>query len=1272
MSVSGNWTLNGTWTHNNGTVTCNGTGAQTLTGAYTFYNLTVNNTAGTPSDTVDVESSAATTVTNTLNVNDGQFSPVTASSFKDVTIGTNGVLKPLASASITVSGNFTRTGTFTHNNGTVTFNASVAQTITGTVTFYNLTIDNTAGSPSDTIDVEPSSATTVSNTLTVTDGQFSPPTGSTFTAVSIGAAGILKPVASATISVTTSWTNVGTFTANSGTVSLTTTTTATIAGATTFNNLSCTVANKQINFTAGTTQTISGTLTLTGTAGNLILLRSTSGGSTYTITDNGTESVSYVNVQDSVATNSINTSNSTNSGNNTNWFFYNPGQWIGSIDTNWATAGNWGDSNVPNGIAVTIDTAANQPTVSSAVSNITSLTILPNSTLTFASGGSLQTSGAISVSGTLVLDDNSTLTIGGNQNITVNSGGALNVTGSDSSAAATAGTIQSTTSGTTYWQLVVANGGSVDARGARFIDGVINPSSTAPTELRLTDVFFSALPSGVGNAFIDLQTVDTGAIAFKDLTFNRGSAVAVTSAVNILADANTKEIWVGGYGGDIGGETFDVDASNNIHWVNNAAPIKRDDGAVTYVESLDEALEGLGAGTLKIYANYTDGSGDLVSGFSTVGGALVLPDFSGTLELDGFTFRTVSAASGTVLDTTAIVSGGTVKLYNCMLLDPYDNTGTGRALITATGTVTADFCTVDADSAATAGIDTEDDCLFTRPITAANYVDSSGRNYHLTLTGNSSIGNGDGALVSGHERDVDGVVRPDSTNSDLGADYYGSDGTAASIISLTDVTGGLATTPSMVIVEGGSVLGSGSGAHFVASYDESNCYLSAINRTDITVYDSLSWTGYRCVTPTVVQCTSPDTNKFWVYVGYDSDSDGNCDTIRRCLYNTTTTSFESSATVGDVSGNLANATNSDTDITLNSGWKGSIAYVSPFISGTAEHQAAIITEDGGGEVHTFFINNAAANGNFYRETTFTTAARAAESFTSGTTTVNANSYAQIILTGGSGSGTMYLTRTNNGAGANAAGLLLVSRATDGGDITGLVTNTLTGPASGASFSATPGLVSNFSSQLMSSYNGESKIAMYTSDTLVAQTIDLGLSGYGAPDGVDSKAVYQSRTTLVPFYNASTGKGAVAAVEYAYDQNGGSTYEVLNGSYSDNKLYYTGSGGANDFDAGVAHITGKPTSLLYLFTKQTAWCGTSAGLLYAWDVAGNVTGEDTVAKGTLRANYPISVPSGEITQLANHQLTDATKKTALGLGAGTQFVVTVYTSTGQLILVRHPS
>ena len=225
------------------------------------------------------------------------------------------------SETITVSGDWTNSGTFTAGTGTVTFDGSVAQTITGATTWYNLTIANTA-SPSDTNDVDPDAVQTVTNLLLVNDGQWTPYTGDDYAGVTIGASGIMKPDASASITVSGNWSNSGTFIPGSGTVTFDGSGTSTISGNTTFHNLTCATPGKSLIFTDGTTQTIEsgGTLTLTGASGSLITLRGSSTAG-WNITDSGSESVSYVDVAYSTATNGITASNSKDSGNNVNWDF---------------------------------------------------------------------------------------------------------------------------------------------------------------------------------------------------------------------------------------------------------------------------------------------------------------------------------------------------------------------------------------------------------------------------------------------------------------------------------------------------------------------------------------------------------------------------------------------------------------------------------------------------------------------------------------------------------------------------------------------------------------------------------------------------------------------------------------------------------------------------------------------------------------------------------------------------------------------------------------
>ena len=328
VNVGGNWSnTGGAFTERSGTVVFDGSGSQTVT-AETFNNLTIDNSAGSPGDSTDVDA-AAVTVNGTLTVTDGQFQPATSADFDGaVSIGSNGILKPDASAAITVAGDWTNTGTFTHNSGTVTFDGSGLQTITGTPTFNNLTVANTAGSPGDSVDVD-APAITVSGTLTVSDGQFQPATSADFDgAVTIGSNGILKPDASASITVAGDWTNNGTFTHNSGTVTFDGSGAQTINDANTWSSLVISGGSRTVSLESSVTQTVAGsTFTLAGSSGNVLTLAPLTAATTWLLdVDSGaTQSVSYVSSSYSNASAGaeIDADDGTNTdgGNNSNWDF---------------------------------------------------------------------------------------------------------------------------------------------------------------------------------------------------------------------------------------------------------------------------------------------------------------------------------------------------------------------------------------------------------------------------------------------------------------------------------------------------------------------------------------------------------------------------------------------------------------------------------------------------------------------------------------------------------------------------------------------------------------------------------------------------------------------------------------------------------------------------------------------------------------------------------------------------------------------------------------
>ncbi len=98
-----------------------------------------------------------------------------------------------------------------------------------------------------------------------------------------------------------------------------------IMGNTTFNHLTFTPTSAQtLTFQAGSTTTIANNLTLTGTAGNLLSLRSSIAGTQFNINPQSTMTLDYLDVKDSNNQNGAagrpKPSNSVDSGNNIMWF----------------------------------------------------------------------------------------------------------------------------------------------------------------------------------------------------------------------------------------------------------------------------------------------------------------------------------------------------------------------------------------------------------------------------------------------------------------------------------------------------------------------------------------------------------------------------------------------------------------------------------------------------------------------------------------------------------------------------------------------------------------------------------------------------------------------------------------------------------------------------------------------------------------------------------------------------------------------------------------
>lgn len=213
------------------------------------------------------------------------------------------------SSAISLTHNFNQTsGTFTHT-GTLSFTGTstmVATTSSGT----NLTNVTLNGSGL-TVTLA-GSGLALGGNLTLTSG--------TLDASTDKCSGGSCP-----ITLAGSWSNAGTFTPRTGTVTFNGTSQS-ITGATTFYNLTkSTGTTDTLTFPAGVTETITNTLTLTGASDNLLSLRSSSDGVQWQIDPQGTRTLSYLNVKDSNNVNATAISagglNITNALNNTNWSF---------------------------------------------------------------------------------------------------------------------------------------------------------------------------------------------------------------------------------------------------------------------------------------------------------------------------------------------------------------------------------------------------------------------------------------------------------------------------------------------------------------------------------------------------------------------------------------------------------------------------------------------------------------------------------------------------------------------------------------------------------------------------------------------------------------------------------------------------------------------------------------------------------------------------------------------------------------------------------------
>lgn len=313
-NVTETHTITATFSPNNTTITANGNLA-----AGTYFNVTISNNA-MATLTGDVVILGTLTVENGAALVTGQYSVSGGGSFfladgATLSIGSpDGITAaPAAAGSIrTTARTFSPLANYVYvfNN-----NQSVGNGLPATV--KSLTIFNSGIAPANK--VTGNNGQIVTTNLWIQNGVYE--SHSDYADVTIEALGTLELTGDTTVSG--NWTNNGgTLVPNGYRVTLDGLTGQTITGSTNFAKLTKSVTTAQtLNFGSGTT-TVTDQLTLTGAAGQLLSIRSTTAGVVRTLVAPTATTASYVDVQDNNNTGvSITTSNSVNSGNTSGWDF---------------------------------------------------------------------------------------------------------------------------------------------------------------------------------------------------------------------------------------------------------------------------------------------------------------------------------------------------------------------------------------------------------------------------------------------------------------------------------------------------------------------------------------------------------------------------------------------------------------------------------------------------------------------------------------------------------------------------------------------------------------------------------------------------------------------------------------------------------------------------------------------------------------------------------------------------------------------------------------
>ncbi|MBI3811724.1 MAG: hypothetical protein HY283_05915, partial [Nitrospirae bacterium] len=547
-----------------------GIGTSTFTG-----NVTINN-GGTWNDTAAVSVSFGGNLQN-----NGTFTASNATYTFSGAVKTIGGANPISIPNLTVSGTVTNTGTLTVSTalagaGTLANGSNATLNLTGTVTIT--TLDATTNTPN-TVVYNGAGPQTVKATtyhhLTINNPGFTATLGGATTVngnFTIAASSTLDG-STFTLSLKGNYTNNGTFTATTSTVTLAGTTQQTLSGNMTaaassaFNNLTITnnsgtdpVTSPSVIFTAGadastvTITTVSvkvrfkagSTYTFTninfaGASGSLIQFRSSTPGTQWGLTVSGTQTVSYVNPQDSDARSGdtiVGGTTSSDGGNNLNWAF--GGTCTSTGTGNWNDGTKWtapcnvsgpGASNIVviasgHTMTVTAAGAAAGITINDPVASSNGITLSGANALTVGAGGGAITLKASTGAG------NATLAVGAG---TLSAGG-INIAGGGS----TGNTVVTISTGTiTVGGDVIFSGTAARAQltftgtGTLNISGNLTGGGTLTTVAGSTINFNGTAAQSAGGYTYDILKVNNTA----GVTLSSPAAVSTLTIGDVTANS---------------------------------------------------------------------------------------------------------------------------------------------------------------------------------------------------------------------------------------------------------------------------------------------------------------------------------------------------------------------------------------------------------------------------------------------------------------------------------------------------------------------------------------------------------------------------------------------------------------------------------------------------------------------------------------------------------------------------------------------------------------